>query len=59
MINDHIASTVSIEMDDFENVQFNQSRMIKVHQFFGQERTNVFNQLNKALQYNTFTDLLE
>jgi len=59
MIKDHIVSTVSIEMDDFENVQFNQSRMEMVHQFFGQELTNIFNQLNKALQYNTFTDLLE
>ena len=50
MIKDHIASYVSIEMDDFENVPFNQKvGMLKAYQLFGQELDSILAELNEAL----------
>ena len=50
MIKNHIASSVSIEMDDFENVPFNQKGgMVKAYQLFGQELDSILTQLNEAL----------
>jgi type I restriction enzyme R subunit len=50
MIKNHIASSVTIEMDDFENVPFNQKGgMVKAHQLFGQELNNILTDLNEAL----------
>ena len=50
MIKNHIASSVSIEMDDFENVPFNQKGgIVKAYQLFGQELDSILTQLNEAL----------
>jgi type I restriction enzyme R subunit len=50
MIKNHIASSVSIEMDDFENVPFNQKGgMVKTYQLFGQKLDSILTQLNEAL----------
>jgi type I restriction enzyme R subunit len=50
MIKNHIASSVSIEKDDFENVPFNQKGgMVKAYQLFGQELDSILTQLNEAL----------
>ena len=50
MIKNHIALSVSTEIDDFENVPFNQKGgMVKAYQLFGQELTNILVQLNEAL----------
>ncbi len=50
MIKDHIASSVSIKMDDFENVPFNQKGgIVKAYQLFGQELDNVLAELNEAM----------
>jgi len=50
MIKNHIASSVSIEMDDFENVLFNQKvGMVKAYQLFGQELYSILAELNEAL----------
>ena len=50
MIKDHIASSVSIEMNDFENVPFNQmGGIVKAYQLFGQELDNILAELNEAM----------
>ncbi|MCD4780960.1 MAG: hypothetical protein K8S27_10495 [Candidatus Omnitrophica bacterium] len=50
MIKNHIALSVSIEMDDFENVPFyKKGVMVKAYQLFGQELDSILKQLNEAL----------
>lgn len=50
LIKDHIASSMSIEMDDFKNVPFDQKGgMVKAYQLFGQELNNILIELNEAL----------
>ena len=50
MIKDHIASSVSIEMDDFENVPFNQKGgIVKAYKLFGQELDTILAELNEAM----------
>jgi len=50
MIKDHIATSVSIRMDDFENVPFNQKGgAIKAYQLFGIELNKVLEELNVVL----------
>lgn len=50
MIKNHISSSVNIEMDDFENVPFNQKGgMVRAYQLFGQELNNIIVELNEAL----------
>jgi len=50
MIKNHITLSVSIEMDDFENVPFNQKGgMVKAYQLSGQEPDSILTQLNEAL----------
>jgi type I restriction enzyme R subunit len=51
MIKDHIASSVIIEMDDFENVPFNQKGgMVKAYQLFGQELYSILQNLMRRWQ---------
>jgi len=50
MIKDHIATSLSIRMDDFENVPFNQKGgAIRAYQLFGQELRRVMEELNTVL----------
>jgi len=50
MIKDHIATSLSIGMDDFENVPFNQKGgAVKAHQLFGQELSKIMEELNMVL----------
>ena len=50
MIKDHIGSSMSIEMDDFENVPFNQKGgPVKAMQLFGDGLNTIMEELNKAL----------
>ncbi len=47
---DHIATSLSIAMDDFESVPFNQKGgAIKAYQVFGQELDKVLEELNEVL----------
>ena len=51
MIKDHIATSLSIEMDDFELAPFyEKGGAIKAYQIFGQELDNVLEELNEALE---------
>jgi len=50
MIKEHIATSLSIGMDDFENVPFNQKGgAIKAYQLFGQELNKILEELNTVL----------
>ncbi|MEE9594236.1 MAG: type I restriction-modification enzyme R subunit C-terminal domain-containing protein [Candidatus Hydrothermarchaeales archaeon] len=50
MIKDHIATSLSIGMDDFESVPFNQKGGgMKVYQLFGQRLNRILEELNEAL----------
>jgi type I restriction enzyme, R subunit len=50
MIRAHIAVSVTIEMDDFEEVPFNQKGgPIKVYQLFGDELDGILNELTQVL----------
>ena len=50
MIKDHIATSVSIGIDDFENVPFNQKGgAIKAYQTFGERLDKVLEELNTVL----------
>jgi type I restriction enzyme R subunit len=50
MVKDHIATSLSIGMDDFENVPFNQKGgAVKAYQLFGQELNNILEELNTVL----------
>lgn len=50
MIKDHIASSVSIEMDDFDSVPFNQrGGAVRVYQLFGNELNSIMGELNEVL----------
>jgi type I restriction enzyme R subunit len=50
MVKDHIATSLRIEMDDFENVPFNQKGgAVKAYQLFGQELNKVLEELNTVL----------
>jgi type I restriction enzyme, R subunit len=50
MIRTHIAASVTIEMDDFEEVPFNQKGgAIKVYQLFGDELDGILDELTQVL----------
>jgi type I restriction enzyme R subunit len=50
MVKDHIATSLSIGMDDFENVPFNQKGgAVKAYQLFGQELNKILEELNMVL----------
>ena len=50
MIKDHIATSLTIEIDDFENVPFNQKGgAIKADRIFGKELPKILEQLNTVL----------
>jgi type I restriction enzyme R subunit len=50
MIKDHIATSLTIEIDDFESVPFNQKGgVIKADQVFGRELPKILEQLNAVL----------
>jgi len=50
MVKDHIATSLSIGMDDFENVPFNQKGgAVKAYQLFGQELGKILEELNTVL----------
>jgi type I restriction enzyme R subunit len=50
MIKEHIATSMSITMDDFENVPFNQKGgRVRVFQIFGKEVEKVLEELNESL----------
>jgi type I restriction enzyme R subunit len=50
MIKDHVAASLSIEMNDFENVPFNQKGgAIKAYKLFGSELNVILKELNKVL----------
>jgi len=50
MVREHIAASVTIEMDDFEQVPFNQKGgAIKVYQLFGAELEEILADLNQEL----------
>jgi len=50
MVKDHIASSVSISMEDFENVPFNQKGgAIKAYQLFGNGLDNILKEFNEVL----------
>jgi len=50
MIRDHIAQSLSIEMDDFENVPFqHKGGIYRAHQIFGDDFQQVLQVLNEAL----------
>jgi type I restriction enzyme R subunit len=50
MVKDHIATSLSIGVDDFENVPFNQKGgAVKAYQLFGQELNNILEELNTVL----------
>ena len=50
MIKDHIAASLTMEMDDFDDVPFNQKGGVyKVYQVFGDELNSIIGELNAAL----------
>ena len=50
LIRDHIATSLSIEPDDFESVPFNQMGGLgKAHQLFGEGLPTLLDELNDAL----------
>lgn len=50
MIKEHIATSLSIGMDDFELAPFNQKGgAVKVYQLFGQQLNGILNELNERL----------
>jgi type I restriction enzyme R subunit len=50
MMKDHIATSLSIGMDDFENVPFNQKGgAIRAYQLFGQELSKILEGMNTVL----------
>ena len=50
MIKDHIATSLDIEMEDFEEIPFKaKGGVIKVHQLFGEELTVILTELNQRL----------
>src|SRR3990170_1158646 len=50
MIKDHIATSLSIGMNDFEYVPFHEKGgVVKVYQVFGEELKNILEELNEAL----------
>ena len=50
LIRDHIATSLSIETDDFELSPFNQKGGLgKVHQLFGDDLNPLLEELNEAL----------
>jgi len=50
MVKDHIASSVSISMEDFENVPFNQKGgAIKAYQLFGDGLDDILEEFNEVL----------
>jgi type I restriction enzyme R subunit len=50
MIKDHITTSMSIGMEDFENVPFNQKGgAVKAYQLFGQELNKIMEELNTVL----------
>jgi len=50
MIKEHIATSVSVGIEDFENVPFNQKGgAVKAHQLFGQELNKLLEELNTVL----------
>jgi len=50
MIKDHIATSLSIGMEDFELAPFNQKGgAVKVYQVFGQELDGILKELNERL----------
>jgi len=50
MIKDHIATSLSIDINDFENVPFyEKGGAIKVYQLFGNDLNNILEQLNEVL----------
>ena len=50
MVKDHIASSVSISMEDFENVPFNQKGgAIKAYQLFGNGLDDILREFNEVL----------
>jgi type I restriction enzyme R subunit len=50
MIKDHIATTLSIGMDDFELAPFNQKGgAVKVYQLFGKDLDGILQELNERL----------
>lgn len=50
MIRDHIATSMSIEMEDFERVPFNQKGgTLRAHQVFGEELGGILSELNGEL----------
>ncbi len=50
MIKDHIATSLSIEMDDFENVPFyEKGGAIKIYQLFGDDLDWILGELNEVL----------
>jgi type I restriction enzyme, R subunit len=50
MIKDHIATTMTMEMEDFELAPFfEKGGAAKVYQIFGPELSNILNELNETL----------
>ena len=50
MVREHIAASVTIEMDDFEQVPFNQKGgAIKVYELFGAELDGILEELSAVL----------
>jgi len=50
MIKDHIAASLTMEMDDFDDVPFNQKGGVyKVYQVFGDELHDILGELNQVL----------
>jgi type I restriction enzyme R subunit len=50
MIKDHIATTMTMEMEDFELAPFfEKGGAAKVYQIFGSELNKIINELNEAL----------
>ncbi len=50
MINEHIATSLSIGMEDFEFAPFNQKGgAVKVYQLFGKELDGILKDLNERL----------
>lgn len=50
MIKDHIATSISISMDDFELAPFHEKGgLVRVYQLFGQELNNILEELNEVL----------
>ena len=50
MMRDHIATSLTIEMEDFEGVPFHEKGgAVKVYQLFGTELNQILDELNEAL----------